>query len=195
MIRKFMGRDAKYCVSAPKMDKFLHKYRIASTRLQTWDYGSQGLYFITICTKNRQNYFGEIVAKTQNIASLQPTPMGVTAEKNWKEIPLHFPFVELDEFVVMPNHIHGILFFNPPYLSDWTTNKFGPQSKNLASVIRGYKASVKTFSTINQIQFGWQSRFHDHIIHSSKELSNIRQYIINNPVKWGKDKDNPALMP
>jgi len=106
-----------------------------------------------------------------------------------------FPFAELDEFVVMPNHIHGILFFNPPYLRDWTTNKFGPQSKNLASVIRGYKASVKTFSTINQIQFGWQSRFHDHIIHSSKELSNIRQYIINNPVKWADDEDNPALMP
>jgi len=174
------------------MDKFLNKYRIASTRLQTWDYGSQCLYFITICTKNRENYFGQIItAETQDIASLRRTPMGITAEKNWKEIPIHFPFVELDEFIVMPNHIHGILFFNPPYLRDWTTNKFGPQSKNLASVIRGYKASVKTFSTINQIEFVWQRRFHDQIIHSSKELSNIRQYIINNPANWAKDKDNP----
>ena len=95
-----------------------------------------------------------------------------------------FPFVELDEFIAMPNHIHGILFFNVPWLCGWTTNKFGPQSKNLASVIRGYKASVKTFATINQIEFEWQSRFHDHIIHSSKELSNIRQYIVNNPANW-----------
>jgi hypothetical protein len=90
----------------------------------------------------------------------------------------------------MPNHIHGILFFNVPWLHDWTANKFGPQSKNLASVIRGYKASVKTFSTINKIDFAWQSRFHDHIIHSSKELSNIRQYIVNNHANWEEDEDN-----
>ena len=172
------------------MDKFLNKYRIASTRLQTWDYGSEGLYFITICTKNRKNYFGEIVEEPKNIASLQPTAIGDVAQKHWKGIPHHFPFVELDEFIVMPNHVHGILFFNVPYVSDWVTNKFGPQSKNLASVIRGYKASVKTFATINQIEFVWQSKFHDHIIHSAKELSNIRQYIINNPANWERDEDN-----
>jgi putative transposase len=179
------------------MDKFLNKYRIASTRLQTWDYGSQASYFITICTKNRKNYFGEIItaAETQNVASLQPTAIGLIAHNNWKEIPLHFPFVELDEFVVMPNHIHGILFFNPPWLHDWTTNKFGPQSQNLASVIRGYKASVKTFSTMNQIEFAWQSRFHDRIIRSSKELSNTRQYIINNPANWHRDKNSLKLLP
>jgi len=179
------------------MDKFLNKYRIASTRLQTGDYGSQASYFITICTKNRKNYFGEIItaAETQNVASLQPTAIGLIAHNNWKEIPLHFPFVELDEFVVMPNHIHGILFFNPPWLHDWTTNKFGPQSQNLASVIRGYKASVKTFSTMNQIEFAWQSRFHDRIIRSSKELSNTRQYIINNPANWHRDRNSLKPLP
>jgi len=84
------------------MDKFLNKYRIPSTRLQTWDYGSQALYFITICTKDRENYFGEIItAETQDLASLRPTTMGAVAQKNWKEIPLHFPFVELDEFIVI----------------------------------------------------------------------------------------------
>jgi hypothetical protein len=60
--------------------------------------------------KEQAKLFWEIIAEAQDIASLQPTPMGATAEKNWKEIPVHFPFVELDEFVVMPNHIHGILF-------------------------------------------------------------------------------------
>lgn len=174
-----------------EMDKFLNKYRISSSRLQTWDYGSEASYFVTICTKNRENYFGEIVtAAPQNVASLQPTEIGRIAHNNWKEIPIHFPFVELDEFTVMPNHIHGILFFNVPWLHDWTTNKFGPQSKNLGSVMRGYKASVKTFSTINNIEFGWQGRFHDQIIHSSKELSKIRRYIINNPANWQKDENN-----
>jgi REP-associated tyrosine transposase len=174
-----------------RMDKFLNKYRISSIRLQTWDYASQGLYFITICTKNRENYFGRImVTDAQNVACLQSTPIGAIAHKNWMEIPLHFPFVELDEFVLMPDHVHGIVFVNPPYLCEWTTNKFGPQSKNLASIIRGYKASVKTFSTINQIEFEWQSRFHDRIIHSAKELSNVRQNIINNPANWHRDKDN-----
>jgi putative transposase len=184
----------------------MNKYRIPSARLQTWDYGSQGLYFITICTKNRENYFGEIVPvetqniaslrysdpsiETQNIASLQPTPIGLITQKNWEEIPAHFPFVELDEFILMPNHVHGILFFNKPYSGEWNVNKFGPQSKNLGSVIRGYKASVKTCAVTNQIEFVWQPRFHDHIIRSQEELNRIRQYIINNPLNWQKDKAN-----
>jgi len=185
----------------------MNKYRIHSARLQTWDYGSQGLYFITICTKNRENYFGEIVpvktqniaflqtdrniAQTQNIASLQPTLIGLITQKNWEEIHAHFPFVELDEFIVMPNHLHGILFFNKPYSGEWNVNKFGPQSKNLGSVVRGYKASVKTYAVTNQIAFVWQPRFHDHIIRSQEELNRIRQYIINNLLNWQKDKDNP----
>ena len=112
------------------MDRFLNKYRIPSIRLQTWDYGSQAAYFITICTKNRENYFGEIIAaEPQHLACLRPTAIGTVAYNNWKEIPHHYPFVELDEFTVMPNHIHGILFFDVPWLHDWTTNKFGPQSK------------------------------------------------------------------
>lgn len=205
------------------MEKFKNKYRIPSARLQTWDYGSHGLYFVTICTKNRQHYFGEIVVETQNFASpndafenitsqiiippetkniippgldtqnfasLRPIPIGEIAIENWNKIPEHFPFVELDEFIVMPNHVHGILFFNKPDFKEWTPNKFGPQSQNLGSVIRGYKASVTTYATTNQIEFSWQPRFHDHIIHSEEELNRIRKYIIQNPSKWKNDRDN-----
>ena len=172
------------------MEKYKHKYRIPSTRLQHWDYGSPGLYFLTICTRNRELYFGEIV-ETQNLASLQPTIIGNIANQYWLDIPKHFPFVELDEYVIMPNHVHGILFSNKTDYAGWQQNKFGPQSKNLGSIIRGYKAGVKTFATGNQIGFGWQGRFHDHIIRSEKELNSIRQYIISNPERWRIDKNNP----
>jgi len=129
--------------------------------------------------------------ETQNFASLRHTVIGEIANQYWTEIPKHFPFVELDEYVVMPNHVHGILFFNKPDYADWKPGKFGPQSKTLGSVIRGYKAGVKTYATTNQIEFGWQPRFYDRIIRSQRELNNIRQYIINNPAKWYLDKDNP----
>ncbi len=208
------------------MDKFKEKYRIASSRLPHWDYGSNGLYFITICTQNRHPYFGNILPtgmetqnmastgmetqnrastgmetqniaptgmetqniaptgmetqniaptgmetqniaptgmETQNIASLRGlTEIGRVAFKYWSEIPDHYPFIELDEFVVMPNHVHGILFINKPAYHNWQQNAFGPQSGNLAAIIRGYKAAVKTYATTHQIPFTWQSRYHDH---------------------------------
>ena len=86
---------------------FKNKYRIPSARLTNWDYGSNASYFITICTKDSYCYFGEIV-ETRFIAS----SLGKLAEKHWQEIPHHFPYVKLDVFVVMPNHIHGILIID-----------------------------------------------------------------------------------
>ena len=187
-------------------EKYKNKYRIASARLTGWDYRSNGLYYITICTLNRTHYFGEIVgldvetqniaslnvneSKTQNIASLQKTPIAEIAEINWLDIPKHFPFVELDEFVLMPNHIHGILYFNNPDKIDWKPNKFGVQSQNLGSVIRGFKASVKTYATINNIEFGWQPRYYDHIIRNEREYLNISNYIFDNPMQGLLNGDN-----
>ena len=172
------------------MDKFNNKYRIPSARLKIWDYGSPGLYFITICTKNRECYFGDITVETQNIASLQSTTIGKIAQQYWAEIPKHFPFVELDDYVIMPNHIHGILFINKSQHDHWQPNKFGVQSKNLPSIIRGFKAGVKAFATTNQIAFEWQARYYDHIIRTEKDFNNIRQYIMDNPVKWEQDRNN-----
>ena len=91
------------------MDKFNNKYRIPSARLQSWDYGSNGAYFITICTKHRQHLFGEIYNN-----EMQLNDSGQLAEKYWLEIPTHFPFIELGNFVVMPNHTHGILIIDKP---------------------------------------------------------------------------------
>ena len=204
------------------MEKFKNKYRIPSNRLQGYDYGSHGYYFITICTKNRVEYFGQIVAtgncpmrmgngcplrvgdgdsmdvgngdsmhvETRNCASLRASEIGKIAIKYWNEIPKHYPFVELDEFVIMPNHIHGILFFNCPDKTDWNPNQFGVQSKNLGAVIRAFKSSVKRYTNQNKIPFEWQPRYHDRIVRDDRELMAIRRYIKNNPSNWAKDKMN-----
>lgn len=180
--------------------KFQNKYRIPSNRWQGFDYGSHGLYFITICTKDRVHYFGKIVEthnyassiETDNYLSLR-TDIGQIAFDFWQEIPKHYPFVELDEFVIMPNHVHGILFFNRSEKSEWNENKFGSQSQNLGAVIRGYKSSVKRFANNNQIAFEWQSRFHDRVIRDERELRAVREYIINNPEKWAEDKLNTPM--
>ena len=192
------------------MDKFKNKYRIASARLQNWDYGSPGLYFITICTKNRECYFGEIletdVVDTPCMAYLRANKIGQIAETEWLKTPELRPDmnIELGEFVVMPNHFHGIIIIGEnKYNNDCrdamhgistttikttTKNNFGPQIKNLGSIIRGFKSSVTTFATKNNIVFGWQERFHDHIIRNHDEYLRISNYIINNPANWGKDK-------
>ena len=176
--------------------KFKNTYRIETTRLKNWDYGSHGFYFVTICTKNKQPYFGRIVNdvnntinnRTQNFASPHPnqtfTLIGEIANRYWAEIPKHFPFVELDTFVIMPDHVHGILFLNRPKYESWRTNSFKPQSENLASIVRGFKAAVKKYAVLNQLEFDWQPRYHDHVIHSENELNIIRQYIMDNPMKW-----------
>lgn len=90
-------------------DLFKNKYRIQSARLQNWDYGNNAPYFITICTKNRFNYFGEIENNEMNL-----NETGRLAEHFWKEIPIKFSYAQLDDFIVMPNHIYGILFIEKP---------------------------------------------------------------------------------
>ena len=190
-------------------DRYKEKYRMPSARLQGYDYGQNGACFITICTKNRIHFFGEIISSSgfetqdigsgfepQDIASLQPTPIGIIANEYWQKIPEHFPFVILDEFVVMPDHVHGILIISKETHDDASlqgtgyVNTFGPQSGNISSVIRGYKAGVKSFATTNKIEFGWQPRFYDRIIRDADEMKRIRKYIIENPGNWFKDKNN-----
>lgn len=121
-------------------------------------------------------------------AVLKPTEVGKMAYQCWMDIPKHFPFVVLDVFVVMPNHIHGLIYFDKPSYETWQTNTFGPQSQNLGSVLRGYKIGVTKFANAHKIPFGWQERFHDHVVRNEKEFYLIRNYILNNPNKWREDK-------
>jgi len=194
--------------------KFQDRYRIPSTRLQNWDYGWNGIYFITICTKDHEHCFGKIIDTTIELSAI-----GLLVHQFWCEIPDHFPFISLDAFVIMPNHIHGIIIIDkseykkvdvainvdatvetqniaslpsplliPSSLSHSPIgNKFGPQSQNLASIVRGFKIGVTKFAGVNNIEFKWQSRYHDHIIRNEESFQRIEHYIINNPARWLDD--------
>lgn len=167
------------------------KYRIESARLAEYDYGSNGMYFVTICTRNKYLYFGDI---DPNTTALRPSAIGEIAIDYWLSIPNHFPFIELDTFQVMPNHLHGILAICKPETEqiDWQPNQFGPQQKNLAAAIRGFKAGVTKYAKLNQIEFGWQARYYDRVVRNQDELNRIRVYIENNPAKWVIERNNPA---
>jgi len=170
-------------------EKFKNKYRIASARWAAWDYGSNAAYFITICIAHRAHDFGQI----QN-GEMQLTPLGKSAQECWHEIPTHFPFVELGELVIMPNHVHGVVAINksvnPVETQNFASlpNKFGPQSQNLASIVRGYKIGVTKFARQNNIPFEWQPRYHDRVIRNTQEYERIHQYIMSNPQNWKNDE-------
>ena len=176
-------------------NKFQNKYRIPSARLQSWDYGSNGAYFITICTQNREQYFGEIINSQMHLNEI-----GKLAEQYWIEIPNHFPFVELGNFVVMPNHVHGIVIINKTGVQklhcNVSTDKnnqmalISPKPGTIPTIIRSYKSIVTKMSRNIHADFGWQSRFHDHIIRDAQSFENIQNYILENPNKWDNDEFN-----
>jgi len=182
-------------------NKFHDKYRIATSRLQNWDYSDNGYYFVTICTKERKHYFGEIINNEMNLSEI-----GKITQKYWFEIPSYFPFVELDEFVVMPNHIHGIVIINDRCNSvrrdvinhvstdDVNKNIFSKKSPmkkhSLGEIIRWYKGRTTFEIRKQQINFFWQPRFYDHIIRNEYNLNRIRQYIRDNTINWNVDRNN-----
>tara|TARA_R110000751_G_scaffold12330_3_gene42353 strand:+ start:23015 stop:23545 length:531 start_codon:yes stop_codon:yes gene_type:complete len=173
--------------------KFRGKYRIESIRAQWWDYGWNGAYFITICTKNRNHYFGEITNGKMVFSSL-----GVIVDILWHEIPNHSKFVSLGEFVVMPNHIHGILLIDKPDNPVNTGQPISPGKtrfqnigKNtISSIVGSYKSAVTRHANRLEIENGWQAGFHDHIIRNHAEYNRIENYIIKNPQNWRGDKFN-----
>ena len=148
------------------------------TRLKDFDYSSIGAYFVTICTKNKVHYFGEIYDDTMHF-----TGIGEYAESCVKEINEHFPIAEVLEYVVMPNHVHLLIHIESSHLST-DKNTFGPQSQNLASIIRGFKVGITKYARFNNIEFSWQDRYHDHIIRNQYELNRISDYIKNNVINW-----------
>ena len=190
------------------IDKFQNKYRIPSARWQNWDYGSDAAYFITICTKNREHYFGEIKNGKMHLSRI-----GVLADVFWHEIKNHSKNIELGAFVVMPNHIHGILILNgnnvdidtrtqvetrhalslpsspsPPIMAPGH-QRFQNQGKNtISSIIGSYKSAISKHAQRFGFKFEWQSRFYDHIIRDEAGYSRISEYIETNPTKWRTDK-------
>ncbi|WP_283756802.1 transposase [Roseofilum casamattae] len=188
-------------------EKFKGIYRVPSARLPSWDYSSNGIYFITICTGDRFPFLGEVVNGKMRLSHV-----GILADVLWYEIKNHAINVELAEFVVMPNHVHGILILDNPnksnnshnshdsrrdkacLVSTTTTNatigqqRFQNQGKNtISSIVGGYKSAVTKHARRLGFDFFWQSRFHDHIIRNEKSYAQIVEYIINNPRNWQDD--------
>ena len=178
------------------VSKFRNKYRIESSRLQKWDYGWDAAYFITICTKNRFHYFGKVENKKMILS-----PIGVLANDLWHEIKNHAKNVDFGAFVVMPNHIHGILVLdgNRDNVVDGRRDKaclvstpgqrrFQNQGKNtVSSIIGSYKSAVTKHAHRLGYEFDWQSRFDDRIIRDDASYQRIVNYINNNPANWDKD--------
>ena len=184
------------------MEKFQNKYRIPSARLQYWDYRWAGAYFITICTQNREHYLGEIVN-----GQMQLSHIGVIADILWYQIPHHAQNVELGAFVVMPNHIHGILVLtetvdtNIPAVETLHATSLpstkqkneqmamiSPKSNSISTIVRSYKSAVTKHAHRLGFEFQWQTRFHDHVIRNDESFQKIINYIISNPANWQDDK-------
>ncbi len=188
-------------------EKYQNKYRVASARLQGWDYRNAGAYFITICTANKEHYFGNIENGKMNLSCI-----GVIADILWYEIKNHHKNVELGEFVVMPNHVHGIIFLNDDNCKNNDTvhdfnvetlhatslqhampqqsqySKISPKANSISTIIRSYKSAVTKHARRLGYNFAWQTRFHDHVIRNEKSLAMITDYIQHNPEKWEEDR-------
>ncbi len=155
-------------------------------RLKDYDYSQDGYYFVTICTKDKKDFFGS-VAKGKMI----PNKHGEIAKQCWCELPRHYLNCLLDLFVIMPNHVHGIIVIDSKKI---VGNGFKPfPTHDLSEIIRGFK----TFSSrrINEEmagndRFQWQKSFYDHVIRNERSLHNLKQYIQNNPLKWELDIEN-----
>ncbi|PWU22707.1 transposase [Candidatus Cerribacteria bacterium 'Amazon FNV 2010 28 9'] len=170
------------------------RFKQHSRRIPQFDYSSTGLYFVTICTHNMSRDFGEIVAHNMELSEI-----GKIAEKYWEEIPNHFKEVSLLEFVVMPNHVHGIIEIQRPNHHVGSGQCPDPtmgystyqhvQKNSLPSIIGSYKAAVRYWCLRNNYpSFRWQPNYYEHVIRREESLENITHYICDNPLKWENDE-------
>ena len=153
-----------------------------SIRLKGYDYSQPGAYFITICTNNREHLFGRIDNGTMIL-----NYAGIIAQICWIDISKHFPHAQIDQFVIMPDHVHGIIIIGgaPPQRNP--SIKPGT-SKTIGSIVRGFKiGTTKWFREYTDIHAPWQRNYYEHIIRDAIELPRIRQYIMNNPKTWEPD--------
>ena len=162
--------------------------RCKQYRLPYFNYASNAYYFVTICTKDRQHYFGGI-----RNGAIELSDTGKTVQRCLTELPKKLSYVTVDEFVIMPNHVHAIVFINnPEEKRTIRTKQFQPAKRSLSLVIRNFKSTVTLLVRCNIGMMDiWQARFYDHIVRNDDELDRMRTYIRNNPAQWETDKNNP----
>ena len=189
---------------APMTSPRHHRHSI---RLPGYDYSQAGAYFVTICAKNRECLFGEV-----GNGMMRLNDAGNVAQRCWQDIPCHFPHAELDEFVIMPNHVHGIVVIVDRDADDRDADdrdnrddrdigakNFSPlrqppngTSKTIGSIVRGFKIGVTKWMRQNMpVQTVWQRNYYEHVIRNEDSLDRIRLYVVENPARWAYDRENP----
>jgi putative transposase len=168
-----------------------------SIRLKEYDYSQPGEYFITICTHNHECMLGEIVD-----GEIRLNDIGKIVEKEWLRTSNIRPGIELDVYVIMPNHIHGIIVIKDespiPNVGTHSCASLQRKPRSLGSIIAGFKSAAT--KRINELRHTpsfpvWQKRFYDRVIRDDKELNNIRDYIRNNVLQWAIKSDDPEKIP
>jgi putative transposase len=201
------------------MTLYKDTYRIESARLKDWNYSNDAAYFVTICVNDMKNYFGKVKEEKVELSKI-----GKIANEEWQKTGEVRPNVILDEYVIMPNHIHGIIMIMNDHKVDTHSMRLDDsfrdarraenenisvettwqvvssketshrdvstlKSNSLGAIIGQFKSiCTKRIHTIGYKNFRWQSRYYDRIIRNDKELFNIMQYIMNNPMKWTFDE-------
>ena len=161
-----------------------------SIRLQGYNYSRPGAYFVTICTRNRECIFGDIVN-----ADMVLNEYGIIVRDEWIKSAEIRDECELDEFVVMPNHFHGIMWIRAHCRGDRPVAPTGPRPHSLGSLMAGFKpAATKRINKLRRTPGAklWQRNYYERIIRNDDELHRIREYIINNPAQWDMDRENPV---
>ena len=169
------------------------EYHRRSIRLKDYDYSQTGGYFITICSHNRECLLGGI----EN-GQMMLNAYGRIVMREWSKTDKIRTDVQMDNFVVMPNHIHGIIVvcrgvsqYAP---TESTPSRFKSPSQTIGAIVRGFKSAVAKQINLLRNTPGlpvWQRNYYEHIIRDEKELSRLRGYIINNPLQWQLDRENP----
>jgi REP element-mobilizing transposase RayT len=174
-----------------------------SIRLKGFDYAEASAYFVTIVTQNRSSVFGEIIE-----GQMQLNPAGEAMARWWLELPRKFSTIETDEFIVMPNHCHGIIVITgSPVGADLRVGppnirKGAHAGAPLQKIMQWFKTMttneyMRGVTTLGWSSFPgrlWQRSFYDHVIRDEDSLNRIRQYILDNPPRWEFDRENPALV-
>ena len=174
---------------------------IKLTRIRDYDYSRSGAYFVTVCAHNREMLFGEI-ADCEIILN----ECGDIVNRCRRKIPAHFAQVELDGFVIMTNHVHGIITINSvgagfsrPNVENAKCNIIGrgDRAPTLGQIVAYFKyeaaKQVNKLRNAPGVRF-WQRNYYEHIIRNDSELNRIRKYIIENPLKWDIDSENPDAL-
>jgi REP element-mobilizing transposase RayT len=163
--------------------------------LKGYDYSEAGAYFITICANSRECLFGDVVGEEMRLKDA-----GQMVRDIWHRIPEHFPHADIDEFIVMPNHVHGIIVINPTgrgmACHAPTHRQFAkPITGSLSTIVGSFKSAITRQINLIRNTPGcsvWQRNYYEHVIRSEEEMNRIREYIIENPVKWSEDENHPA---